>query len=374
MKQKRIIASFLLLIIILPIFSGCYNYKDINKVTFATTTIFDEDEMGNVLIYLECVKPYRSANESSDKGKRLVYKGKGKSVLEAIRNINMASSYKINFTQCKAYIFTEKVAKNGVLKYLDILSRGQEFMVRPYLFVLQDDVESLLEIVEGDEEYLGLFINDLAIKMGTNPKTVTTNLNEYLNNRSKGYNVNILGTLSLKEDVGKKKIELKGGTIFRDDIMVSKITEGDGISYNFINNNVESGTLQVANPSNENTFITLEILNSKTKTNTKFEGERFKVYKTINIECALAEVQDNIVLTNKSIGYISMAEAETIKQHVVAIFQQYQKKDIDIFNVNRLFEMRYPEERDNENIFSSTDLVVDVNVNIIGSNNSKNTY
>lgn len=374
MKQKRIIASFLLLIIILPIFSGCYNYKDINKVTFATTTIFDEDEIGNVLIYLECVKPYRSANESSDKGKRLVYKGTGKSVLEAIRNINMASSYKINFTQCKAYIFTEKVAKNGVLKYLDILSRGQEFMVRPYLFVLQDDVESLLETVEGDEEYLGLFINDLAMKMRTNPKTVTTNLNEYLNNRSKGYNINILGTLSLKEDVGKKKIELKGGTILRDDTMVSKITEGDGISYNFINNNVKSGTLQVANPSNENTFITLEILNSKTKTNTKFEGERFKVYKTINIECALAEVQDNIVITNKSIDYISIAEAEAIKQHVVAIFQDYQKKDIDIFNVNRLFEMRYPTERENEKIFSSTDLIVDVNVNIIGSSNSKNTY
>ena len=57
---------------------GCYSYEDINNGIFVTTIIFDENEIGDVELYLDTVKPYRSANESSDKGQREVYQGTGR--------------------------------------------------------------------------------------------------------------------------------------------------------------------------------------------------------------------------------------------------------------------------------------------------------
>ncbi len=54
---------------------GCFNYRDINKVSFSTSIIFDTDDFGRAVVYVDCVKPYRSTNESSDKGKRIIYKG-----------------------------------------------------------------------------------------------------------------------------------------------------------------------------------------------------------------------------------------------------------------------------------------------------------
>ena len=89
MNLKKVIASLLSIIIMSTMLIGCYNYKDINRVTFVTSLIFDENEVGNIDIYLDCVKPYRSSNESSDKGRRVLYKGTGKTVLEAIKYINM---------------------------------------------------------------------------------------------------------------------------------------------------------------------------------------------------------------------------------------------------------------------------------------------
>ena len=44
-EPKEVIASLLSVIIMSIMFIGCYNYKDINKVTFVTSLIFDENEV-----------------------------------------------------------------------------------------------------------------------------------------------------------------------------------------------------------------------------------------------------------------------------------------------------------------------------------------
>ena len=44
---------------------GCFNYKEINKITFATSVIFDIDELDNIIVYIDCVRPYRSVKLSS---------------------------------------------------------------------------------------------------------------------------------------------------------------------------------------------------------------------------------------------------------------------------------------------------------------------
>ena len=53
--------------------------------------IFDTDDLGQVIVYLDCIKPYRSNNESSDKGRRLIFKGVGTAIatpFDANDNIN----------------------------------------------------------------------------------------------------------------------------------------------------------------------------------------------------------------------------------------------------------------------------------------------
>ena len=127
------IFSLILLFIFLGSMQGCYSYEDINNGIFVTTIIFDENEIGDVELYLDTVKPYRSANESSDKGQREVYQGTGRTVGEAIKAINLQASGQISFSQCKAYIFTEQVSKEGIKKFMDAINRNQEFMITIYV-------------------------------------------------------------------------------------------------------------------------------------------------------------------------------------------------------------------------------------------------
>ena len=130
MKTRTFIKFFCVAFI--PLFLvSCFNYRDINKVSFSTSIIFDTDDFGRSVVYVDCVKPYRSTNESSDKGKRIIYKGLGKTTLEALRDINLASSYELNYSQNRAYIFTERAAKEGIKKYTDLINNNQEFQIKP---------------------------------------------------------------------------------------------------------------------------------------------------------------------------------------------------------------------------------------------------
>ncbi|MGL5414425.1 MAG: Ger(x)C family spore germination protein [Clostridium sp.] len=364
-KIRKIIKLGILILAIILMLAGCYNYREINNVTFVTSVVFDLDPLGNVVIYMDCVKPYRNNDQSSDNGKRIIYKGTGKTSLEAIRDVNMASSYKINYTQNRAIIFTEGAAKAGIGKFLDIINNDQEFLVRPYAFVYFGDVNKLLNLVASDEEYLGLYLTDLVEKNKANPRAIVTNINEYITQSEIGTNYSLLGAIEVRKDVTDERVELSGGVILQNNMMKERISMLDGLSYNILANNIKTGTLELVNPQMDKGFITLEILNNKTKTNIDYDGNRVLLKKDINIKTTLAEEQGRFVLDKESLKNIKDGEEKRIKAHLDEFFDRFNRKNIDIMGIERLLEMKYP-HLIKENILSIVDIDINVNVEIEG--------
>ncbi|WP_261856796.1 Ger(x)C family spore germination protein [Clostridium folliculivorans] len=374
MKKLNKIVSVLLIICVSAGLMGCYNYRDINRATFVTSIIYDIDDNKNTVLYLDCVMPYRSANESSEKGKRMVFKGQGKTVLEAIRNASNFSSFKLNMTQCRAYIFSERAAKEGVGQFVDIMARDQEFLIRPYIFVFFGQIEDLYTKVKSDEEYLGIFLDELVYKMKSSPRTIATNLNDYLTNRINGGNVAVLGGIEIVKDIMENRVQIKGGAILKNDKLAAKLSLEEALSYSFLSNNVKSGTLEINNPQNPDQFITLEILNSKTKTDLKYDGERVKLYKTINIRCDLAESQGRLIVDKTVRDYIKSAEEQNVKKYLNMVFDTYKVQDLDVFKVGRLLEEKYPNADLKGELMEKTDLILNVNVNLEGPSVREHTF
>lgn len=373
MNLKKVITSLLSLLIISTLLSGCYNYKDINKVTFVTSMIFDENEVGNVDIYLDCVKPYRSSNESSDKGRRVLYKGTGKTVLEAMKEINMYSSSKLDFTQCKGYVFTEKAAKNGIRKYIDVINKNQEFMIRPYMFVLFGSPEELLNDVTVDEEYLGVFINELVQHMNKSPRVIAIDANDYLESRTNYGNLMVLGALSIRNDMKEKRLELSGGALLKNETLVRRITAEEGMSYNMLIGDLKKGSLEVMNPQDPNTFVTLDISDAKTKTSLSFDGENITLRKDIKVKCKIGESQSRLIVDEKLLKLLEAEEEVTIKQYLEMLFNSFKDSGIDIVNSGNLFYRKYPDEVLLKEPISITNLDVNVDVEIDGTTITGNT-
>ncbi|MDO4535171.1 MAG: Ger(x)C family spore germination protein [Clostridium perfringens] len=366
--------SLVFLFIIVIGLKGCYDYTDINDGIFVTTIIFDENEVGEIEIYLDAVKPYRSANETSQKGEKIVYKGTGKTVGEAMKDVNLTASGDIDFSQCKAYIFTEQVSKEGIKKFMDAINRNQEFMIRPYMFVLFGSPNELLNQVKGDEEYLGIYLEQLIRKMNDNPKVIAINANQYLAARTNYNNIAILGALNIKNINGEKTLDLSGGALFEDEVMVRKISTSEGMSYNFLTGKVESGTLEAINPQNTNSFVTLGIQNSKTKTSISYNGERINLYKKIIINCYLEESQSRLMVDEDVLDIIKYEEESMLNQYIQMLFTKFKNDGLDIANVGTLFEQKYPDETLNVSPLTITDLDLDIEININGASKTSDTF
>lgn len=364
MKIKRISKVLVVLMVIPLLLVSCFNYRDINKVTFATSIIFDIDDFGRTIVYVDCIKPYRSTNESSDKGKRIIYKGLGKTSLEALRDVNLASSYELNYSQTRAYIFTEKAARKSIKKFIDLINNNQEFQVKPDMFVYFGDVENLLKITSSDEEYLGLYLEELVNRNNKNPRAMRANINDYLSNSITASDTYIVGSIEIREDALDKKIEIGGGAIIKNNILVEKIDTKDAMSYNLLMNNVSSGTLELTNPQSNDEFITLEILSNNTKSDLKYsrEDDSIELIKELEMRVYIAEAQGRLIVDKNLLNYIKEVKSKEIEEHLKEIFNKYKEKNLDVFEVERLLDIKYPKV---SIINPINKTYIDVNVNII---------
>lgn len=368
---KKSFSSVFLIIIMGITLTSCYSYKEINKITFVTSIIFDRDEYNNVLIYLDCVSPYRNANESSDKGKRIIFQGIGKTALEAVRDINVGSSNDIDFSQVRSYIFTEQAARKGIDKYIDLIENNQQFGYETYMFVYFGEKKSLINVINNDEEYLGLYLDELIQRNKSNGKVISSNLNSYLTSSMDVSKISFMSALELKKDVIQEKIQLSGGVIMRDNHMIEKLDDREVINYNLLVNKVKGGSIQIINPNERDKFISLDILENSINTNIEIKGEEVTLNEDLTIKASIGEVQGQLII-DENVVYLLESEMENkIKRAIEDLFMDYKIKEIDIFKVSRLVEQKYP-SYNNKEILKRTKLKIKINIIIDGGSVLKN--
>lgn len=365
MKLIKKVLSIICIFLISCIVCGCFNYREINKITFATSIIFDKDEYDNVKIYLDCVRPYRNENESSDKGRRLIFESTGKTVLEAIRGINLMSSNEVNFSQVKSYIFTENVAKSGIEDYTNLINNNQQFSFKPYMFVYFGDVDALLDMVGNEEEYIGIYLQELIETNKENGSVIYKNVNDYLCEILENDRVSYMTGIELRKDDVDNKIKLNGGVIMKDNIMVDKIEPSDVVSCNLLLGKANKGTFEVVNPDQSDKFVTLDILESSTDTEIYID-DRINIKKNIEIIATIGEIQGTMTVNNKKIKQMEIIEEEKLKDYLMEVFNQYKDEEIDILKIKRLIKTRYPYYNE-DNILKNVNMNINVRVKIEGS-------
>lgn len=369
--KKKLISIFTIILFFSQI-CGCFNYTEINKVTFVTSIIFDIDEYDNVRIFLDCVTPYRNANESSDKGRRVVYEGTGKTTLEAMREINALCSNDINFSQVRAYIFTEDAATKGLDNFVKLIDNNQELSFKTYMFVYSGDTDTLLNVANNDEEYLGLYLDQLVEMNKYNGKIISSNVNDYLSAASAKPKIGIMSSIMIKDDVIDEKIILSGASIFKDNLLIDNLEEKDALNYNLLTSKINEGTFQVTNPNEKDKYITLDILENYNNLEAELKGDEVIVNGEVTVTTSIGEIEGNLNITDSVINNIRNEEKEKIKLSLNKFFNEYKEKNIDILRVEKLIKEKYP-SYNTENILSKSKLSVNVDIEIDGSSLTKDS-
>ena len=299
MKIKK-----LLLLISILLLTGCYDRKELNKITIVTATEINKinDEF---VINAQIVNPQSPDKTTNVEAPFFIYTGKGKTIQEAYRQIKLSSSRYLYPDHLRVLIINENLAKEDVSEILDFYLRNPvirtEFNVligkdnnilSPITPLNQISASSINDTLEVNKNYLGVANLTSLSKMATmylNPNTEIVLPSIKLNSINK--------EIDKEENTKSTKVnsiyELSGLAIFKDNKLKGYLTNDESITYNLIKNNTKNNI--IVYECNDNNYLTLEIITSKTNITTKNE----KINIKININATINESTCNINLNNE---------------------------------------------------------------------------
>ena len=144
MKFKYII------LIILLITTGCWNYRELNETAIATAMAIDynNNEYEVSLLFAN------GKTKEENKSEITINSAKGKTIYEAIKNISLSTPKDIYISHLSLVIISSSIAKNGLNKVFDYLLREpqchQNFDI---LISKNSDAKSILSVLNPLADY-----------------------------------------------------------------------------------------------------------------------------------------------------------------------------------------------------------------------------
>ena len=290
MKIKFIKKLFIFIILFINIFllSGCYDARGIEDLAYVTALGIDiTDENVLSLTFQISIPGTSSESGSSQSSKTENTTVQCSSIDSGISLVNSYISKQINLSHCKAIVFSEKIASNGLNQYIDTLSNNVE--IRPDCNVIitrstaKDFIENATPSIETltaryyevalkSSEYTGYttstefatFVNDIKNSF-IQASAILGGINYGDNKITESPYVGIDGSYKANETPIKdiNNIETFGTAVFHDDKLVGELTGLENICFLLISDKIEICTISVPSPFETNSEIDLSIRKSK---------------------------------------------------------------------------------------------------------------
>lgn len=136
MKMK-----YLLLLSIIFLTSGCWNYTELNDLAIVKGVSVDFENNKYVVNYMISNASSKKSDSNGTSPQTALIEGKGKSVVDAISEIKLIVPKKIYIGHMLVYVISEEVAKKGIAEASDYFFRNSSSK-RAFQIVIAKDVKA----------------------------------------------------------------------------------------------------------------------------------------------------------------------------------------------------------------------------------------
>lgn len=133
--------KYLLLLLLVPILSGCYNYRELNDISIVTAVSIDYDEEEKIFKTItQVINPIKQQDASSSGEPPFVtYKSDAKSIEEARIKVIRDSPKEFYTSQMQILILSESIVNNHLAEVLDLFTRAPDIRSEFKIMVAQDN-------------------------------------------------------------------------------------------------------------------------------------------------------------------------------------------------------------------------------------------
>lgn len=388
--QRKLGYSFLVMLLLITL-TGCWSRKELNDLAIAMGMAIDRTEQG-YRVTVQVVNPGEIALKqgSTLRSPVSVHSETGETLFEAIRKITKVSPRKIYFAHLRILVVSEEIARDGMTKVLDFISREPEFRTDFYLTVANDqpagDVLKILTLIEK------IPANKLFRSLETSEKawapTVAMQLDEFIADiLSDGKNpvltgIEIIGDKSVgqtrknMETVEPTRLKYTSVAVFKKDKLIGWLNEEESKGYNYILGNVKSTVGHVTCP--QGGKVLMEVVRTTSNIKGSVAEGKPKISVHLTVEENVAEANCSIDLLNpKTIEKLQAKAETTIKSFMEKSIKKVQDKyQADIFGFGEAIRRENPvvwnkfrKNWDSEFAKLPVEIQVDVKIRRVGTTN-----
>lgn len=288
MKNKRKVKYIVMVIISAYLFTGCWNYREINNLSIVAGIAIDRSELdGKYEVTIEIVN-IKKGKDISNNSEYITLCGD--SLFDIIRNMISVSSRRLYFSHAKIVIISKELAREGMGKSIDWYIRDAETRTDIYLLISKEKTAKEVLMSKRNENMIVSF--DLG-KVIQNEKNVSTapkvDLWDFLDVlKQKDSNTSL--PLIFIDKSGEKEVpRIEGMAVIKDDKLIGMI-DGDISKYIlFTTDEIKTGILVLGKKTSEP--ISFEIFKNRTKIKYKFDEGKMKVQIFTDTIVSIAEYQ-----------------------------------------------------------------------------------
>lgn len=311
----------ILILLILFLMTGCWNYQELNSLAISTAMAIDKkDDQYEVSILIANSKKNQVSSKEGE-SQTVVYSAKGKTISEALKNIDLENPRQTYIGHLAVIVISEDVAKEGLDNTLDLLLRNSESTKRFYLAIAKDDnAKDIIKIISPLETFPSQTIST-NIKASSESQAISSAItySKFIENiMKKGINP-ILPTITVEGNISKgekaKNLEsssldaiLKLSTIaiFKDDKLVGYADKNQSRGINLMLDEIKE--MMIEYKCEENILVT-NLSEVNTKTDIKLKDGILEA--AINVD-GIGDITEN----NCKLDLTNTKTINTIEKHV----------------------------------------------------------
>lgn len=326
--MKRI--KFLLLL--LPLLSGCYNYRELNELGITTAVSIDYKD-NNFYVIAEVINPIKQQDASSSNNSPFVnYNSSSSSLQDAFRKVVLESPRQLYAAQLEIIVLSEEVVNNHLEEVLEYFARDPEARTEIKIIVAKTEdstkaitLQTLLTSLSSSN-----IINSLDLQSKVLGMSYPVTLNELLNMYIDPYLEVVLPSMTLygNYEIGDEKenittsspkaiVKIDGSTITKDNKILGYLDLEESKILNLINGKLKETIIKM-------NYYDGYII---------FEPNRIKVSRELDIKNNIIKINISGYSKTKEIqSNINVKDPKEVEKLNKALNMELEKKITDTFN------------------------------------------
>lgn len=359
----------LIIIPIIILLTGCWNYYELNNIAITTGIAIDKTDDKYEVTYL-ISNTKNEINSKELKASITTYSGIGDTIQEAINDLKIKMPFEPYSGHLVITIISDEIAREGISNILDFLAREKETRNFFYLLLSKNTkAKNILEIISPLETFPSQTIaKDIEASSKESSLIYEITYNDFIYDLIEQGKNPVLNSVTIiednKTDTNSLKIDTLG--IFKEDKLLGWATPDESKGINLLSNNVKNLYIKTKC---EDKYIINYIENIKTKT--KIDLKNNKVNIKINGIGKLLEVNCKINLENKfTINKLEQDIKDELNKIIAESLNLLQNKyKTDVLGYGEIIHKKQPKEwkkiKNNwEEIFKNLKIETEININI----------